>query len=156
MHIRIVAATILLVSAMSDARAQSWTQVGMLNCTLAPSVGLLVVAQQRMACRFASSAPYPPQNYSGVMTQVGVELGVTAGGVLAWAVFAPTVGPAFAGLAGEYVGASGDVSVGLGLGANVLIGGSERSVALQPLSVEGSAGLNLQLGISNLQLMAVP
>jgi Protein of unknown function (DUF992) len=77
------------------------------------------------------------------MTNIGVDLGAIAGGVLGWAVFASTVGPAFGGLAGTYVGASGEGTVGVGAGANVLIGGSARSVALQPLSLEGTAGLNV-------------
>jgi hypothetical protein len=139
-----------------DVRAQSWPQVGMLRCTLAPSIGLIIASQQRMTCRFDPSVQYPSQNYEGVMTTIGLDVGITAGGRLVWGVYAPTVGPAFGGLAGTYVGASGEVTVGLGLGANVLLGGSARSVALQPLSVEGTAGLDLQLGVSDLQLLPIP
>jgi hypothetical protein len=147
----------LMVAAPASVQAQSWTQVGVLNCTLAPSVGLIIASQQRMTCRFTPKAPnLPPQGYSGVMTTVGLDIGVTAGGALAWAVFSPTVGPPPGGLAGTYVGASGEITVGLGGGANVLVGGSARSVALQPFSVEGTAGLNLQLGVSNLELMPAP
>ena len=62
----------------------------------------------------------------------------------------PTAGPALGALAGTYVGASG--SVGVGVGANMLFGGSGRSIALQPLSVEGSVGINLSLGVSGLTL----
>jgi hypothetical protein len=58
-------------------------------------------------------------------------------------------------LAGEYVGASGDIGIGLGVGANILIGGSGRTVALQPLSLEGSVSLNVALGVSALQLRPV-
>jgi hypothetical protein len=89
------------------------------------------------------------------MNTIGLELGVTAGGVMGWGVFAPTGGTPAGALAGEYVGASGDVSVGLGVGANVLFGGSNRTIALQPLSVEGEAGLNVSLGISGLRLAFV-
>ena len=59
-------------------------------------------------------------------------------------------------LAGEYVGASGDIAVGVGVGANVLLGGSNRTIALQPLSVEGQAGLNVSLGVSGLTLALAP
>ena len=90
------------------------------------------------------------------MTTVGLDLGVIAGGALAWAVFAPTQGSPRGALAGTYVGASGEVTVGVGVGENVLIGGSGRSVALQPFSVEGTAGLNVQLGLSNLELRPAP
>ena len=77
------------------------------------------------------------------------------GGGLAWAVLAPTLGVAAGALAGEYVGASGD-ALGAGVGANVLIGGSQRSIALQPVSVEGSVALDVTLGLSALQLRYVP
>ena len=127
-------------------------QVGMLNCNLAPSIGLIVAESQRIA----PNGAYPPQNYTGVMNTVGLELGVTAGGVMAWGVFAPSHGAPIGALAGEYVGASGDIAVGVGVGANVLFGGSNRTIALHPLSVEGQAGLNVSLGVSGLTLALAP
>src|SRR6478735_1056721 len=75
-------------------------------------------------------------------TPQGTNIGITAGGAMAWAVFAPTQGPMRGGLAGTYVGASGAIGVGVGVGANLLFGGTGRSIALQPLSVEGSVGVN--------------
>jgi hypothetical protein len=75
--------------------------------------------------------------------------------VLGWAVLAPTVGTPAGALAGEYVGASGDIGLGLGVGANVLIGGSGRSIALQPVSLEGSVAINVAVGVSALQLRPV-
>lgn len=153
-----VATTLLALTMLVPAGAQSpWTQVGGLSCTLAPTIGLIVLSQQKMACQFTpNQAGWPAQNYAGAMTTIGIDLGAIAGGVLGWAVFASTVGQASGGLAGTYVGASGEVTVGLGAGANVLVGGSARSVALQPLSLQGTAGLNVQLGVSSLELMAVP
>jgi len=158
------AAAVFVVAAAVTSHAQSsWTQVGMLRCTLAPSVGFIIAGQQRMACQFVpnqAAAPpnqsAPPENYNGVMRTVGIDIGATAGGKLAWAVLSPTSGPAAGGLAGTYVGASGDVTVGIGAGANVLVGGSGQSVALQPVSVEGSTGLDLQLGMSGLELTPAP
>jgi uncharacterized protein DUF992 len=82
-----------------------------------------------MSCHFVPNGPYPPQNYSGVMNTVGLELGVTAGGVMAWGVFAPAGGTPIGALAGEYIGASGDISAGVGVGANVLFGGSNDCFA---------------------------
>jgi len=157
LRLKLGAAAVALTAATSLAVAQpSWTQVGMLNCTMAPSLGLVLGGQQRMSCRFVPSQPLPPEGYAGVMTTIGLDIGVTAGGALAWAVFAPTVGLAPGSLAGTYVGASGEVTLGIGAGANVLIGGSARSVALQPVSVEGSTGLNLQLGMAGLELLPAP
>jgi hypothetical protein len=58
-------------------------------------------------------------------------------------------------LAGEYVGASGDIGLGVGVGANILVGGSARSFALQPLSLQGSVAVNFALGLSALHLRPV-
>jgi hypothetical protein len=154
----LLASTLFIpVSGVAQAPPGPWTQVGGLSCKLAPTIGLIVLSEQKMACEFTPNQPgWPVQRYAGAMTNIGIDLGVVAGGVLGWAVFASTIGPAFGGLAGTYVGASGEVTVGIGAGANVLIGGSARSVALQPLSLEGTAGLNVQLGVSGLELVAVP
>ena len=97
----------------------------------------------------------PAQAYEGALNTVGIDVGVTAGGVLGWAVFAPTAGPPAGALAGEYVGATGDVGLGLGAGVNVLVGGSGRSFALQPVSLEGSVAINVTVGLSGLQLRPV-
>jgi Protein of unknown function (DUF992) len=95
--------------------------------------------------RFQADQPGRQEDYDGTITKFSLDLGVTGGGVMMWAVFTDTVaGPGF--LAGDYVGASGEASVGAGLGANVLIGGSNRTVALQPVSVGGGIGLNLAVG----------
>ena len=104
-----------------------------------------------MECSFVQNR-FPPEAYQGALSTVGLDVGITAGGVLGWAVFAPTVGLPVGALAGEYVGASGDIGLGIGVGANVLVGGSGRTVALQPVSVEGSIAVNLALGVSGLKL----
>jgi Protein of unknown function (DUF992) len=142
-----------VAAGISPAGAQTpGTSVGTLSCRMAPSIGLIFGSQQRMACRFQPNGPYPPEAYVGVMNTVGLDIGITAGGVLAWGVLAPTAGPLYGGLAGTYAGASGAVGVGVGVGANLLFGGTGRSIALQPLSVEGSVGINLSLGVSALTL----
>jgi len=103
-------------------------------------------------CKFTPDGPYPPENYTGTMGTVGIDVGVIGGGLLAWGVYMPTQGPPQGALAGTYGGASGDIAVGVGVGANVLLGGSGRSVMLQPISVEGSVGIDITLGVSALTL----
>ena len=142
--------------AEAQSPGQKWTQSGMLSCKLNPSIGFVIFGHQSMECLFVPSRRGPPQRYEGALNTVGIDIGVIGTGGLAWAVLAPTSGIAAGALAGEYVGASGDVAVGAGIGANVLIGGSQRSIALQPLSVEGSVALNVTLGLSALQLRYVP
>ena len=87
---------------------------------------------------------------------VGLDIGITSGGVLGWAVFAPTAGIPAGALAGEYVGASADAGFIVGAGTNVLIGGSARTFKLQPVSLEGSVAVNAALGVSALKLRPVP
>ena len=152
-------ATFVLALLAVPAHAQApgaWTQVGVLTCRLNPSIGFIIAGHQSMECNYVpSGGPIPPQAYQGAINTVGLDLGVTAGGVLAWSVFAPTQGIPAGALAGEYVGASGDIGLGFGAGANVLFGGSGRTVALQPLSVEGSIAVNVALGVSMLKLRAM-
>lgn len=144
-------ALLALMAVPAIAQQQSYNRSGVLSCRMAPSIGLIVGSRQTMTCEFKSDRGMI-ERYSGVMSRIGLDLGVTAGGQMAWAVMASAEMPAQGGLAGTYVGGSGDISLGVGVGANALIGGSNKSVALQPLSVEGQVGINLALGIANLQL----
>jgi len=154
--------TLVLAALAAPADAQApvspgapWAQVGVLTCRLNPSIGFIIAGHQSMQCNYAPAGSGLPQAYEGAINTVGLDVGVTAGGVLAWTVFAPTQGIAAGALAGEYIGASGDIGFGLGAGANVLVGGSGRTFALQPLSLEGSVAVNIALGVSMLKLSAV-
>jgi hypothetical protein len=144
-----VAAVVLTISSQPSAAQQ--TRAGVLACDVSAGFGLIIGSQKTLSCTFAPDRQGRPEDYDGSITKVGLDLGITGGGVMVWAVFNDTVaGPGF--LAGKYVGASGEASVGAGLGANVLVGGSNRTVALQPLSVGGQIGLNLAFGVASLQL----
>jgi len=149
-------AFVLMMVAPAAGQAPPGTKAGVLACTLSPSIGFIVGSRQEMACRFTPDGPFPPEAYVGTITTVGLDIGITGGGALAWAVFAPTAGPPPGALAGDYVGATGEVTVGVGAGANVLFGGSNRTIALQPVSVEGQVGVNLALGVSELALRPAP
>jgi hypothetical protein len=156
---RVMAALIVLGSTVAfaeQASAQQRTKVGTLRCALAPAVGLIVVEKQRLSCSYRPDGPWPPEHYFGSITTVGVDLGFSRGGAMAWAVMAPVAGPIRGGLAGAYVGVSADAAVGVGLGANALVGGSGRSFALQPVSVEANAGLDFTAGVSKLRLRYAP
>src|SRR5262245_6685645 len=146
--------TLLLVTLSMPvaAQAQAGTEAGVLRCQLAPTVGLIVGSRQRMRCQFQPSGAGPVENYSGAITRLGLDVGISAGGRMAWGVIARTGRYTPRALAGTYVGASADIALGLGVGANALIGGFNRSIALQPLSVEGSVGVNLALGVAGLRL----
>ena len=136
------------------AQPQSWAQAGMLRCNLNPSIGFVIFGHQSMECKFQPVSG-PVQAYDGAMNTVGLDLGISGGGRFAWAVFGSASGIPNGALAGEYVGASGDIGLGVGVGANVLVGGSNRSVALQPVSLEGSMAVNAVAGLSQLKLRPV-
>jgi len=104
-----------------------------------------------LTCMFTPSQPGPREVYVGSITKFGLDLGATAGGEMVWAVYAPTTRK-FGALAGDYGGATAEATVGAGLGANVLVGGSDRTVALQPVSVQAQAGLNVAAGVAELRL----
>ena len=146
----LLAATLIAPMA---AHAESGVKVGVLNCKLDPSIGLLFFGREKLQCHFTPQEPsLPAGDYAGAITTIGLDVGFSAGGHMAWAVWAPTNGPLAGALAGYYGGASGEVGIGVGLGANVLVGGSGRTIALQPVSVEGEVGVNLAVGISGLKL----
>lgn len=139
------------VSLPTETTAQQRVRVGTLGCNISPGVGLIVASQRQLSCVFTPSGRGPRERYSGTVTRVGLDVGATAGGRMIWAVHAPTRGGRYA-LAGSYGGASGEVSAGAGVGANALVGGSDRTVTLQPLSVQVQAGVNLAVGVASLNL----
>jgi hypothetical protein len=141
----------LLVMSHSGASAEP-TKVGMLTCMTSASLGLIIGSHQKLSCRFTPNSGGVSETYTGTINRLGLDLGFTAGGIMAWAVFAPTNGISPRALVGKYVGGSGDISLGAGVGANALVGGSRRSVALQPVSLEAQVGVNLALGVAGLTL----
>ena len=155
MHRSLAMAAAAVLALLSPAAGQApGKQVGMLTCEMAPSIGFIVGSMQSMRCHFIPDGGYPQQAYVGEFDTVGLDVGISTGGVLAWDVFASTGGPSAGGLAGVYVGTNGDISVGIGVGANVLFGGSNRAIALQPLSLEGEVEATLAVGVSSLKLAA--
>jgi hypothetical protein len=148
-------ATATLIALGSGPIAET-VKAGLLSCQISPSIGFIVGSVQTMTCRFVPDSGAPPENYTGSIGRIGLDIGITAGRLLVWAVYAPTRGLQPGGLAGSYGGASGDASIGVGVGGNLLLGGSNNTVALQPFSVQGQVGINLALGIANLQLSPAP
>lgn len=132
---------------------QARVRAGMLTCNVVPGVGVIVGSQKAVSCTFKSVQGWS-EHYEGRMTRVGLDIGYTKGGVIAWAVYAPALREHGA-LAGSYGGASGEATVGAGVGAKVLIGGFKHSITLQPVSVGAQQGLDVAVGVSGLELNAV-
>lgn len=140
------------LTAPAAAQPAGGTKVGVLTCNTSASLGLIVGSRQNVRCSFSPDNGGPPENYVGHIGRLGLDLGVRGGGVMVWGVVMPTSGYHHGALAGHYVGVNADASLGLGAGAKVLVGGSHRSVSLQPLTVSGQVGLNLALGVAGLTL----
>lgn len=146
-------ATALL--AASPASARNGVKIGSLNCTVAGGVGLIFGSSRSMNCRYRPAGGGRVERYTGRITRVGVDIGFTSKSYMTWTVFAP--GRVKSGaLAGSYGGASAQATIGVGLGANVLVGGFKRTIALQPLSIQGQTGLNLAAGVAGLRLRYAP
>lgn len=131
------------------ASAKTGVKIGSLNCVIEGGVGLIIGSSKEMVCRFRGSGR--SERYVGRISRLGIDIGVTKKAYMTWAVFAP--GKTNRGaLAGSYGGASAEATIGVGLGANVLVGGFKKTIALQPLSVQGQEGLNIAAGIAGLRL----
>jgi hypothetical protein len=150
-----VAAAGLALVASAPAHAQSGVRVGVLTCNVASGWGLVFGSSKEVNCVFSRDGR-DLAHYQGHIDKFGVDVGYTAGGVMVWAVFAPTDGPPPGSLDGTYGGVTASATAGVGVGANLLIGGSDRSISLQPLSVEGNTGLNVAGGIAGLRLHYLP
>jgi len=143
-----------VMSGPSQAQRPVWEQAGTLSCDVSAGIGFIIGSRREVNCLFTPSYPAPPEQYIGAITKVGLDVGVTGGGQLIWAVQMSTTRRRGV-LAGSYAGASAEASAVVGLGANVLVGGNERSVALQPLSVQGQVGINVAAGIAEISLQFV-
>jgi hypothetical protein len=148
----ITAAAVAALAAVPGAQAQSRVEVGVLTCTALGSTGFIVGSTRDIRCRFNRQGR--DEYYNGTINRFGLDIGTTQKAQIAWAVLAPTANLPPRSLAGTYGGLSAEATVGGGVGANALIGGSDKSIVLQPLSVQAQQGLNIAAGVASLQLRA--
>jgi hypothetical protein len=132
-------------------QAANGVKVGVLNCSVSSGWGFILGSSKEVNCSFVPSRG-AGEHYVGSISKVGVDIGYTKGGVLVWDVIAPASDVRPGALEGNYGGVSASATVGAGIGANVLIGGFDKSIALQPVSIEGNTGLNVAAGIGALSL----
>ncbi|NEU99521.1 DUF992 domain-containing protein [Bradyrhizobium uaiense] len=147
-------AAIATLTAIVGANAQQPSQrvqVGVLECRGGASVGFIVGSVTHLGCVFRANG-LPEDRYIATIQKIGIDLGITQESALAWGVYAPVerLGPA--ALSGNYAGAQGSATLGVGVGGNVLVGGSDNTIALQPLSVQGQVGVNVAAGLESLEL----
>lgn len=147
----IITATALGALLGGQALASPGLKVGVLACHVDSGWGYILGSSRDVDCKFSPSRG-PEDRYVGSMSKLGVDIGYTDSGLIVWDVVAPTSDVHGGALAGHYAGATASATVGAGLGAHVLVGGLNKSIALQPVSVEGNTGLNVAAGVGALSL----
>jgi Protein of unknown function (DUF992) len=148
------AAITLLVGLIVGGSAQQpiqRVQVGVLECRGGASIGFVVGSVTNLGCVLRVDGA-PEDRYIATIRKVGLDLGITQETALAWGVYAPVARLGPGDLTGDYAGAQGSATLGVGVGGNALIGGSNNSIALQPLSVQGQVGVNIAAGLESLEL----
>jgi len=150
------AATLGALTFAAQAHAESGgVKVGVLTCNVSSGWGLVFGSSRDLNCTF-SPKPGMTENYEGKINKFGVDIGFQKGGVMVWTVLAPTADVAAGSLAGSYGGVSAGAAAGVGGSANALVGGSNKTIQLAPLSVEGNPGLNIAAGVASIDLAYKP
>ena len=133
--------------------ASASTAIGTLRCSVAGGVGLILGSSRRIECIFRPADAAFTERYVGRASRVGLDVGVSGRSLILWKVIAPTsVAGRRGALEGRFVGATAGAAVGVGLGANVLVGGNNRTISLQPLSINAKTGINIAAGIGSISL----
>lgn len=152
-----ISAVTAVVLYPAETFSQERIELGRLECFVDAGSGFIFGSTKDISCVFtAVDGNRPEDNYFGVISKFGLDIGTTEQSYVSWLVIAPTrgeYGPGF--LEGDYVGATASATFAVGLGANVLVGGSDTSFALQPLSIETQTGLNLAAGIAEIELRSI-
>ncbi|MEI9990701.1 MAG: DUF992 domain-containing protein [Rhizomicrobium sp.] len=126
-------------------------KVGSLTCNISSGFGFLFGSSKELKCTFAPNSG-SGEHYTGTFSKYGLDIGYADNATLLWGVVAPTSDVRPGALEGDYAGATAGATIVVGLGANVLIGGLDKSIALQPLSVQGNTGLNIAAGVGVITL----
>lgn len=127
-------------------------KVGYLSCHVASGWGIIFGSSRELDCSYTPAGGGEAENYKGEINKFGADIGYLQSGVILWEVLAPSQTIGKGALAGHYAGATGGATVGVGAGANVLVGGMHSSISLQPVSIEGSTGLNVAAGVATINL----
>jgi hypothetical protein len=136
---------------LAPARAADTTvKLGTINCHVSSGWGFVFGSTRDLRCVFTGNGR--TENYTGKISKFGVDVGYQQSGVILWAVLAPSTDLKAGALTGDYGGLTAGAAAGVGGNANVLVGGSTKSISLQPVSIEGDKGINLAVGIASISL----
>lgn len=146
--------TVLAVAASSS--LASAAPVGRLHCRVAGGVGFLITSSRALNCEFDPAGGGRPQHYVGTIGRFGLDIGVQGPGQLDWGVVSVGRAVGAGELQGSYAGGAASATVGVGVGANALVGGNGGAFTLQPLSVQTQSGLDLAAGVGTMTLEYAP
>lgn len=152
-----VAAVIFIVPTVVTA-AESGAKVGMLTCEQikGTKINLLIHSSVQINCTYdgedGSSEKYKGETGIGL----GIDLSWKNEEIVKWVVIAPSndISPNNHALVGKYYGAKAEATIGVGVQANVLVGGGDKSFTLQPVSLGGQTGFGAAGGLGYLYLEA--
>jgi len=147
----------LMIATVKPIHAKERIELGELECFVDAGTGFIIGSQKDISCVFTSfENANEADNYFGVINKFGIDIGSTEESYIKWIVIAPTDSEFDKGaLQGDYVGASASATFAVGLGANVLVGGSQTTFALQPVSLQSQTGLNIAAGIAEIELRSI-
>ncbi|CAN5319101.1 hypothetical protein BH10PSE7_BH10PSE7_21900 [soil metagenome] len=147
----VLAAFVALGLAVPGSAAQAGgIKIGILSCGIGSGIGWIIASSKSVDCVYQPGHGGRIEHYQGRIGKLGVDIGVTNQSVLVWAVFAPGR-THHGGLEGVYGGATAEATVAVGFGANVLVGGFENTINLQPVSVQAQTGINFAAGRAGLR-----
>jgi hypothetical protein len=149
-----VALGVALAASATTAMAQDRVEVGALECR-GSTTSFVVGSVTELNCTFKPAGGGPAQPYRATMRRAGVDIGFNQQVAILWGVWAPSRGSPRYDLSGTYAGGAASATVGVGVGANALFGGSGNTIALQPVSAQGQTGLSAAAGVAALELRAV-
>ena len=147
-----VALAVLAASTGVAAAQENSSEVGFLACRgTTQTYGIASTKEMKCLFRRYDGTVF---RYNATVYLGGLDLGAYQNVAIDWAVFAPTrrIGPS--DLVGDYGGISAGGAIGLGIGANALIGGSNNTIALNPVSGEAKTGWGIWAGFSRMELRA--
>ncbi|TPK05264.1 DUF992 domain-containing protein [Mesorhizobium sp. B2-5-9] len=147
------AATTIMLAGAARAQDQG-IELGALECAISGGTGFIFGSSKDLSCTFTpADKSFAPEAYFGAVNKYGLDIGTTKQAVMRWLVLTPLKNIYAPGaLAGDYIGASAEVTAAIGAGANLLVGGSSQAFTLQPLSLQTQTGINLAIGVSQFQL----
>jgi len=136
-------------------RTTSGTKIGLLTCKTVPGSGvnLIIHSTRDITCKFESTAGGSAEHYKGEMgIGLGIDLNIKQDETIGYSVLSADFKAGTYQLAGKYAGAKASATFGVGVGVAILLGGSDDSIALQPIALSGSTGLGIAAGIGYLYL----